>query len=59
MKILPVKKVRAEMEVPPDKSISHRALILSSMAGGRSIVHNLLESGDTLSTLRVMKEIGA
>ncbi|HNR79693.1 MAG TPA: 3-phosphoshikimate 1-carboxyvinyltransferase [Mesotoga infera] len=59
MKILPVKKVRAEMEVPPDKSISHRSLILSSMAEGRSIVHNLLESGDTLSTLRVMKEIGA
>jgi 3-phosphoshikimate 1-carboxyvinyltransferase len=59
MRILPAKRIRAEIEVPPDKSISHRALILSSMAGGRSVVHNLLESGDTLSTFKVMKEIGA
>jgi len=59
MKILPAKKIRTEIKVPPDKSISHRALILSSMAGERSVVHNLLESGDTLSTFQVMKEIGA
>jgi 3-phosphoshikimate 1-carboxyvinyltransferase len=44
MRLLPSKKVAGEIAVPPDKSISHRALMMCSMCSGVSVVHNLLES---------------
>ena len=50
--------VRSEISIPPDKSISHRALILSSIARGKSLIKNLLESQDTLSTLKILKHLG-
>lgn len=53
-----LKPVVGEITVPPDKSISHRSLILSSIARGESFIGNLLESGDTLSTLRILQELG-
>lgn len=43
---------------PPDKSISHRAVILSSIAQGRSTIRNFLRSDDTLSTLEAFKALG-
>ncbi len=50
--------VRGEISIPPDKSISHRALILSSIARGKSLIKNLLESQDTLSTLKILRHLG-
>ena len=47
-----------EITPPPDKSISHRALILSSIARGRSSIRNFLRSADTLSTLAAFKALG-
>ena len=47
-----------EIEIPPDKSISHRALILGSMGKGETVIHNLLESKDVLSTVRILKKLG-
>lgn len=44
---------------PGDKSISHRALIFSSLASGRSELTGLLESEDTLATLRACEQLGA
>ncbi|HNS77009.1 MAG TPA: 3-phosphoshikimate 1-carboxyvinyltransferase, partial [Mesotoga prima] len=58
MRLLPSKKVVGEVVVPADKSISHRALMMCSMSSGVSIVHNLLESEDTLRTLRMISELG-
>lgn len=43
---------------PPDKSISHRALILNSMVGGEASVMNLLKSDDVFSTIRVLRHLG-
>jgi 3-phosphoshikimate 1-carboxyvinyltransferase len=61
--ILTVEPCRAgllgELVPPGDKSISHRALILSALADGRSGIRGLLESADTLATLRACEQLGA
>ena len=55
----PVRRLRGEIEPPPDKSISHRAAILGAMASEPVRVHNYLEAADTLSTLDAMRALGA
>lgn len=44
--------------VPGDKSISHRALMLSSQALGTTVIHGLLEGEDVLRTAEAMKACG-
>ena len=44
--------------VPSDKSISIRALIISSLCLGNSKIFNLLESEDVKHTLKSLKELG-
>ena len=44
--------------VPGDKSITHRALILASIADGESEINGYLNSDDCLSTLRALKKLG-
>ncbi len=51
--------LRGEITPPGDKSISHRALIFSSLAAGQSELSGLLESEDTLATLRACEQLGA
>jgi len=43
---------------PADKSITHRALILSGLAQGRSRVSNPLDTGDCISTRRCLEALG-
>ncbi len=43
---------------PGDKSISHRVLILSGQAIGKSEVSNLLEGEDVINTLKAMRLLG-
>ena len=50
---------RGEVSPPPDKSISHRAVILASLARGRSVVRNFLRAKDTLSTVGAFRSLGA
>lgn len=52
---LPSGRVR----VPGDKSISHRALILSALAKDETVIHGLLESADCLATADAMRQLGA
>ncbi len=58
IKITKVKKVLGDLRVPSDKSISHRSVILTSMAKGKSTVKNILKAGDTLTTISVFKSLG-
>lgn len=51
--------LQGELSPPGDKSISHRALIFSSLATGRSEISGLLESEDTLATLKACEQLGA
>lgn len=52
-------KVSGSLRVPGDKSISHRALILSALAVGESRVTGILESADVKSTAGVLRTLGA
>ena len=48
----------ADLRVPGDKSVSHRALVLSALADGTCEVHGLLEGEDCLSTARCVQALG-
>ena len=56
--IKPAEKIEGQTKVPGDKSISHRALILSSLAEDTVEIEGLLKSADTLSTLKCLQELG-
>ncbi|KAA0257775.1 3-phosphoshikimate 1-carboxyvinyltransferase [Deferribacter autotrophicus] len=53
-----VKTLKGEVEVPADKSITHRSFILSAMACGESVVKNPLMSRDTKATMAALKACG-
>src|SRR5690242_21441621 len=46
-------------EIPGDKSISHRALILGALAVGETRIAGLLEAEDVLNTAAAMRAFGA
>jgi 3-phosphoshikimate 1-carboxyvinyltransferase len=49
---------KGEFSPPPDKSISHRAVMFSSLAKGTSTVRNFLRADDTLSTVNAFRGLG-
>ncbi|RJQ42752.1 MAG: 3-phosphoshikimate 1-carboxyvinyltransferase [Nitrospiraceae bacterium] len=51
--------LRGEIIPPPDKSISHRAVILSSLAEGTSVIRNFLFAEDPVSTVNAFRQMGA
>lgn len=51
--------LNGEITVPGDKSISHRCVILSSLAIGESKINGLLNSSDVNCTINAMKSFGA
>ncbi len=51
-------KFKGTLIISGDKSISHRALILSAMSTGKTKITNLLESDDVMRTLNILKELG-
>ncbi|GAG67029.1 3-phosphoshikimate 1-carboxyvinyltransferase 1 [subsurface metagenome] len=53
-----VNKLKGNIFVPGDKSISHRSLILGSITQGETRVYNLLNSLDCLRTLGCMQALG-
>ena len=50
--------IRGSIEVVPDKSISHRALIIPSLATGESFIRNLSPSEDVKRTWNILEAIG-
>jgi len=54
-----VNKLKGNISVPGDKSISHRSLILGSIAQGETRISNFLNSLDCLKTLECMRALGA
>ncbi|MER3556973.1 MAG: 3-phosphoshikimate 1-carboxyvinyltransferase, partial [Thermus sp.] len=55
----PAKALRGSLRVPGDKSVTHRGLMLLSLAEGEGRLLYPLKSGDTLATLRAMQALGA
>ena len=52
------KGLRGSLRVPGDKSISHRSIILGSLAKGVTKVHDILRGEDVLSTMQIFREMG-
>ncbi|MEN6371258.1 MAG: 3-phosphoshikimate 1-carboxyvinyltransferase [Armatimonadota bacterium] len=50
--------LKGVISVPGDKSISHRAIILGSLASGTTRVHGFLESADCLNTIKAFRMMG-
>jgi 3-phosphoshikimate 1-carboxyvinyltransferase len=53
------KQFKGEISPTPDKSISHRAVLFSSLAQGESTIRNFLKAEDPLSTLHACRALGA
>jgi 3-phosphoshikimate 1-carboxyvinyltransferase len=56
--VSPINRVRGELRMPGDKSISHRAAMLSALAGGESILKNFSSARDCLATLECLQSLG-
>ncbi|MBU3956033.1 3-phosphoshikimate 1-carboxyvinyltransferase [bacterium] len=59
LKINPAEKISGTIKIPADKSISHRAAMLASVASGTSVIENFLLSADCKSTLSSVAAFGA
>jgi 3-phosphoshikimate 1-carboxyvinyltransferase len=57
--VSPINRVRGELRLPGDKSISHRAAMLSSLAHGRSVVKNFSSAQDCSATIKCLQALGA
>jgi 3-phosphoshikimate 1-carboxyvinyltransferase len=56
--VSPVNCLRGELHIPGDKSISHRAAMLSSLAEGESVLENFSSAQDCAATLECFRALG-
>ena len=54
----PVTRLRGEVKVPGDKSISHRSVMFGSIARGTTEITGFLPGADCLSTISCFKNMG-
>lgn len=52
------KGLKGSVTIPSDKSISHRAIMFTSLARGKSVIKNFSKGQDPLSSLKVCKTLG-
>lgn len=57
IKIIP-SVLEGEVNIPPSKSISHRAIICASLSEGESEIQNIMFSDDIIATLEGMSNLG-
>ena len=58
LKITKLEAFQAELIVPGDKSISHRAAILGAIANGTTKIHNFSTAQDCRQTLKCLSQLG-
>lgn len=59
MKFMPATGgLRGRLEVPADKSISHRAAMIAAICGSPVRIRNFLRAADTMSSLRAIQSCG-
>lgn len=56
--VAPSAAIKKSLSVQGDKSISHRAVIIGSLAKGKTEISNFLEAEDTLNTIKAYKQLG-
>ena len=57
IKITPT-KLKGTIQVPPSKSLAHRAIIAASLAKGESRIDNIEYSKDIQATIKAMESLG-
>ena len=58
MVIYPAKYLKGEINIPGDKSISHRAVFFGSIAQGTTEINNFLMGEDCLDTVKCFRKMG-
>ena len=53
-----ISRLRGEVTIPGDKSISHRSIMFGSIAKGKTEVRNFLLGADCLSTISCFRQMG-
>lgn len=53
-----VKKLNGELNIPGDKSVSHRSIMLGSLAEGITEVHGFLNGADCISSMNCFRQMG-
>src|SRR5699024_687974 len=50
--------LQGDISIPGDKSISHRAIMLASLAKGETKIANFLDGEDCLRTIEIFRQFG-
>ncbi|MEZ0535690.1 3-phosphoshikimate 1-carboxyvinyltransferase [Caldicellulosiruptoraceae bacterium PP1] len=58
IKINGKRTINSKINIPPDKSISHRSIMIGSLASNKTIVNNFLASDDCIATLECFQKLG-
>lgn len=58
LRVRPVGGISGQIQAPPDKSISHRAVLFSAMAEGLSVIEDALDGEDVQATLAMIRAAG-
>ena len=58
MEIRKLSHLRSGADIPGDKSVSHRAVMLGALAEGTTRITHFLEGADCLSTIRCFRQMG-
>lgn len=56
--VKPARKVQGRIRVPGDKSVSHRSIMLGSLANGTTEVSGFLDGDDCMATLDAFRSMG-
>ncbi|MFC1658082.1 3-phosphoshikimate 1-carboxyvinyltransferase [Candidatus Omnitrophota bacterium] len=57
-RIRPARFIRGKINLPGDKSIAHRSIIISAIANGKTRIYNFPRNHDCLVTVRAFKKLG-
>ena len=57
-KVSKITNLKGEIVIPADKSVSHRAIMFSSIAKGKTIISNFSSGADCWSTLNAFRALG-
>src|SRR5215213_763048 len=58
MKLSPARRISGRLQLPGDKSISHRAALIAALASGRSEIANFSTARDCASTVECLRNLG-
>jgi len=56
--VYPASVLNGKLDLPPDKSISHRSVMFAALHNGKSLISNFSTAADPLSTLSCLRQLG-